>query len=110
MIQSMPTVINTKLPVHNFLLIGKNQSQANATATDRHPANNSFDRPSYVLPFSCTHLPAAYPNITFAIAGNVLSTPSGSNGTPSPWYKWSGPNSHISSFVPALVSMMSGSW
>ena len=73
--QSIPTVIKTKLPVHNFLLIGKNQSQHKAIATDKAPAKSSFAIPSYVLPFCCTHLPAAYPNVTFAIDGNVLSTP-----------------------------------
>src|ERR1043166_1688674 len=82
--QSMPTVIKTKLPVHNFLLIGKNQSQHKAITTDKAPAKSNLAIPSYVFPFSCTHLPTAYPNVTFAMAGNVLNTPSGSKATPSP--------------------------
>ena len=50
-IQSKPTVNNTKLLVQSFLLIGKERSQRYPTKASPNPIRSNFAIPSYDAPF-----------------------------------------------------------
>ena len=63
--------------VHRFLLIGNTRLHANPASMAANPASHSVSV-RRCAPGSFSHVPAKTPASAVAIAGTVLSTPSGS--------------------------------